>query len=311
MVRFREVEFMKRLAIVLIGAVVAGESFGCEAQAVCARVAVPATYETARANLILADLLAPGQCSPSYGLPLHEAAAQVNLGAAPQLGSVRVFEGSQIRRLLEKLAGENQGLQKRMVLEVPERIVVRRSQAIKSCAEIAQFLAGAAPVQAIPGDRDGEKKLECTAVGGIPAASPLELSKTTWNIALQRWEFALRCVHPEQCVPFLVWTRAQPQLSAKDSAARSAAFGEADLRTSFHSRKVQQSSGAGEIGSTRLVKLGQTATLSWEHSGLRITLPVTCLDAGGMGEFVRVRFKNTPRILRAEVVGKAMLRAQL
>jgi hypothetical protein len=303
---------MKRLAIVLIGVVVVGESFRCEAQAVCARVAVQATYETTRANLTLADLLAPGQCSPSYGLPLHEAAAQVNLGAAPQLGSVRVLEGSQIRRLLEKLTGENQGLRKRMVLEVPERIVVRRSQAIKSCAEIAQFLAGAARVRAIPGNwGDREEKLECNALGGIPAASPLELSKTTWNIALQRWEFALRCVHPEQCVPFLVWTRAQPRLSAKDSAARSAAFGEADLRTSFHSRKVQHSSGAGEIGSTRLVKLGETATLSWEHSGLRIRLPVTCLDAGGMGEFVRVRFKNTPRILRAEVVGKAMLRAQL
>jgi len=240
MVGFREVEFMKRLVIGLMSAVVVA-SFGCEAQAVCARVAVRATYETATANLTLADLLSP-DCLTLHGQTWREAAALVNLGAAPRIGSVRVLEGSQIRRLLEKVAGEDQNLE-RMVVEVPERVVVRRSQAVKSCAEIGEFLAPRAPVRAITGDPgDGEEKLECTAVRGVPAASQLELSKTTWNSALQRWEFALRCVHPEQCVPFLVWTRAQARLSA-NSVVRGAASGEPGLRTVFHSRRVQHYSG--------------------------------------------------------------------
>jgi hypothetical protein len=38
---------------------------------------------------------------------------------------------------------------------------------------------------------------------------------------------------------------------------------------------------------------------------------VTCLDSGAAGQLVRVRFQNAPGILRAEVVGKAMLRAKL
>ena len=306
MVEFREVEFMKRVAMVLISASVMGASFYCGAEQVCVHVAVRATYETAKANLTLADLLAP-DC-----LLLHEAAAHVDLGAAPRLGSVRVIEGSQIRRLLIDLRNEDTGLKKRMVLEVPERIEVRRSEAIKSCAEIADFLVRAVPVRSATGGQAfAEENLQCTAVRGIAAGSPLELSKTTWNIPLQRWEFALRCVHPEQCVPFLVWTRAQPRLSAKESAARGAAFEKRNLPVQFSPQEVEKPTKAEANRSGQLIKLGQTATLTWEQSGLRIMLPVTCLDAGGLGEFVRVRFKNTARILRAEVVGKAVLRAQL
>jgi hypothetical protein len=40
-------------------------------------------------------------------------------------------------------------------------------------------------------------------------------------------------------------------------------------------------------------------------------LPVTCLEAGGLGQFVRIRFKNAARTLRAEIVGAGMLRASL
>jgi hypothetical protein len=297
---------MKRLALVWMSGFVLAASFHGEAQAVCARVTVRASYETATPKITLADLLIADRC-----LPLQEAAARVSLGATPRLGSVRVLEGSQIRRLLEELGVENRELKKTMVLEVPERTVVRRSEAIRSCAKIAQLLARAAPVGAITSERGlGEEDLQCPAIRGIAAGSALELAKTTWNIRLRRWEFALRCIHPEQCVPFLVWTRGQPWLAARDSAARSAAFGQRSLQPESL-QKIQESSKVQANGSERLVKLGQTATLTWEHSGLRIMLLVTCLDAGGMGEFVRVRFKNTPRIMRAVVVGQATLRAQL
>jgi len=64
-------------------------------------------------------------------------------------------------------------------------------------------------------------------------------------------------------------------------------------------------------GAERLVAPGETATLTWDQGGIRVVLPVTCLDAGAMGQFVRVRLKNATRILRAEVVGAGTLRASL
>jgi flagella basal body P-ring formation protein FlgA len=66
-----------------------------------------------------------------------------------------------------------------------------------------------------------------------------------------------------------------------------------------------------ENGGERLVKPGQTAMLTWEQAGIRVVLPVTCLDAGGLGQFVRVRFKNAARTLWAEVIGESTLRASL
>jgi len=101
----------------------------------------------------------------------------------------------------------------------------------------------------------------------------------------------------------LVWTREENTSAAYVAEARS--------KSILHSRNIDSVAKTTGSGAERLVKPGQTATLTWEQAGLRIVLPVTCLDAGGLGEFVRVRFKNAARILRAEVMGKATLRASL
>jgi flagella basal body P-ring formation protein FlgA len=68
---------------------------------------------------------------------------------------------------------------------------------------------------------------------------------------------------------------------------------------------------AAGTGTGQLIKPGQTATLTWEQSGIRVVLPVTCLDGGGLGQLVRIRFKNGAQTLRAEVVGAGSLRAGL
>lgn len=60
-------------------------------------------------------------------------------------------------------------------------------------------------------------------------------------------------------------------------------------------------------GTTQYVKRGETAILIWEHGGIRVMLPVICLEAGGPGETVRARIKNGDRILHAEVVGPGSL----
>ncbi len=239
---------------------------------------------------------------------LRDAAARVSLGVAPRAGSARVLDGRQIRQRLEELAavslnlGARLNLEKEISVQVPERIVVRRAGAMKSCAEIASLLAGAAPTRGATIARgQWREDLNCAAARDIAENAALELSKTAWNAASQRWEFTLRCARPEECVPFLVWTREEKMPPASDAQGGGGA----------RSGKIREVAKGGGNGAERLVKPGQTATLTWEQAGLRIVLPVTCLDAGGLGQFVRVRFKNAARTLRAEVMGKAILRASL
>jgi hypothetical protein len=292
---------MKALGVVLIGGMLAA-CLPCAAELACEEVAVQARVEAVRGELTLADLLASKTCPP-----LRHAAEQVSLGSAPRTGSVRVIDGGQIRRLLEEVAGAK-GLSRgeTVAMQIPERIVVRRAGARKSCAQIATFLVS----KALPGEAKGspvswQPHLDCNTTRAIPEDTPLELVKTRWNTALRRWEFELRCSRSEDCVPFLVWDRAERTLGARTASGQSEAAPRLTSAAAF-SRKL---SGAGASDTERLVMPGQTATLTWEHAGIRVVLPVTCLDAGGFGQFVRIRFKNAGRILRAQVVAKGTLRA--
>jgi hypothetical protein len=190
---------------------------------------------------------------------------------------------------------------------IPERIVVRRRGAAKSCAEIAEFVAGSAAAEDMAKlDSRWREDLDCAGAQRIPENAPLELGKSGWSAALERWEFALHCARPEECIPFMVWVPG----SKAEVAPKALAQTEATRRASA-SGEFAQGLGGGANGAQRLVKAGQTATLTWDEAGIRVVLPVTCLDAGGLGQFVRVRLKNTARTLRAEVVGRGTLRANL
>jgi hypothetical protein len=290
---------MKRLATMLVAvmtaAIFAAVPLACAAEPACAKVAVEPSVVAGQGQLTLADLLGPGTCSQ-----IREAAAEVNLGTAPQPGSTRVLEGRRIRILLEGLAnGETANPREAAHMKIPERIVVQRAGTMKSCAEIAEFLASASPAQDLA-DASGRwrENLDCAAARSIPQSAPLELTRTAWNAALQRREFALRCARPEACVPFLVWTEER-----RKSAAELADAPGGSLRRALAS----PSASSGEL----LIKPGQTAILTWDQGGIRVVLPVTCLDAGGLGQFVRVKFKNAAGTLRAEVLGDGTLRASL
>ena len=302
---------MKRLATMLVAgmtsAVFAAMPFRCTAQPVCAKVAVESSVEAGEGQLTLADLLGPGTCSQ-----VRQGAAEVSLGAVPRMGSIRVLEGRRIRVLLERLADRGaQNAREAARLKVPERIVVQHVGTMKSCAEIAGFLASASPAQ----DQDTVKapgreqvNLDCAAARSIPQDAALELIRTAWNAALQRREFALRCARPEDCVPFLVWTGEGKQHPVELADAQGGSLQRAAFVPGPSARgREKQSASGGEL----LIKPGQTAILTWDQGGIRVVLPVTCLDAGGLGQFVRVRFKNAAGTLRAEVVGDGTLRASL
>jgi hypothetical protein len=287
---------MKRLAMVLMTGVFAAAALPCAAQLACPEVAVETRIEAGQGALTLADLLEPDLLESGACVQLRQAATQVSLGAAPRVGSTRVLDGGQVRRLLEGLEG---GSRKIVGTNVPERIVIERAGATKSCVEIARFVASATPSKDMAGARSRwQQDLDCAGARGIAAEAVLELTKSSWNAALQRREFALRCVRPEDCVPFLVWVHEEKTARAQVADAPNGA-----------SRRFAPSSSANSAG--HLVKPGQTAMLTWDESGIRVVLPVTCLDAGAMGQLVRVQFKNTARILRAEVVGDGTVRATL
>jgi hypothetical protein len=293
---------MKRLAMVLMIGVFAASSLPCRAEPACMEVAVEASVEAGPGELTLADLLGRGMCPQ-----LREAAARVSLGAVPRPGSVRVLDGREVRRLVEAVAGTIGSVGKNGGMTIPPRVVVRRRGATKSCAEIARFVAGSVSSQDMANVTiRWREDLDCAGARGIAADAPLELTKSGWSEALGRWEFALRCARPEDCVPFLVWVQ-EPKAAAGEVAATQGGASRRVNASAESSLRLR----AGGSGVERLVAPGQTATLTWDQAGIRVVVPVTCLDAGVLGQFVRVRLKNAERILRAEVVGAGTLRASL
>lgn len=287
---------MKLLVGALITVACVASSLLCHAETTCRILAVKARVEAASGELTLADLLAPGTCPQWY-----RRAAQVSLGAVPRAGSARVLEGEEIRRLIQGLGDRGERLSGDDKQRIPERIVVRQARMVKSCAEIATVISQADPAQAESDDGRElrEKDLDCSAARSIPQDSSLELVKAKWNAGLQRREFALRCGRPEDCVPFLVWV-------LPDTAAGGA--------QSFFSRTLSERRGDSRSDrkeAVPLIKSGQTVMLTWDEAGIRVVMPVTCMEAGRLGQRVRVRFKNASRTLRAEIVGAGMVRVSL
>jgi hypothetical protein len=286
---------MKWIGTALMSGVLLATMPQCAAQAACAGVSVRASVDAAREDLTLADFLSSEACPH-----IRQAAAQVSMGKAPRAGAVRVVEGQQVRALFAGLVSDNAGNTASFQIpdRIPDRIMVRRAGTTKSCVEIADFLAGAAPSQ---DDRLSShlwrNNLECGAIQGIAEDAELELIKSDWDAGLRRWEFLLHCVRPEDCVPFMVSAR-DPE-TQRGNSPHAASSAESSTR-------VQSSAGFA-----LLVRPGETAMLTWDQAGIRVTLPVTCLDAGGLGQYVRVRLKSTPQVLRAEVVGNGAVQVKL
>lgn len=162
---------------------------------------------------------------------------------------------------------------------------------VKSCGAIAGFIAGEDEPHGGPSQPYRLQDLNCAAASGVPERAALALTRSNWNPALKRWEFVLRCVESSDCVPFLVWTDGEAKKSIAD----------------LQSLPAQESVTIRIV----LVRAGQSAMLTWDQGGIRVVLPVTCLDAGSLGQTVRVRLMSGRKIMRAEVVGAAAVRLNL
>lgn len=278
---------MKPLAVLAIGILSTLIPQLYAAQAGCNPLELRSEIEVGPGDITLADLLPAGGCPQ-----LYQAAGHVSLGNAPLPGSLRALDGGDIRRLLNSLAAPGLNFHG---ANIPERIVLRRAGSMKSCAEVARFVVAADPaLSRIDGFSEGN--LNCAGARGVPKTAGLELSETAWNSALRRWEFALQCVRAQQCVPFMVWAR------STKSVPESGTYSDSYLDREAHAipQRILPA-----------VKRGDTATLTWDQAGIRVILPVTCLQAGAIGQFVLVRFQNATKTLRAEVVGAGTVRINL
>ena len=273
------------------------------------RVTLAASMEVS-GEFSLADLFGRGGC-----LEMRRAAAKVLLGGAPLAGSERVLAGSAVRTTLQKLAANLQKAGVPAKIFVPERITVRRAGARASCADIARRIARASPAA-----------VECGAADRVPEDAALEFSRPAWDPALGSWQLYARCVHPADCVPFVVRLPGHENKNDQDEddAGEGTRTAAGALRSTMVRNKMVRSTLArlaagSSLSSSRaasgpdrapvLVRPGQTVTLVWDQDGIRLVVPAVCLDRGAPGEKVRARVGRGSAVVPATVVSAGVLRA--
>ena len=243
----------------------------------CEPARVQARAEVAPGEFSLADLLVPGAC-PAF---LREA-ARISLGRAPLAGSVRVLEGSALLALVDQAESQGRGTMPLRVTDLPQRIVIRRAGARASCRDLKQSLLAAlsSPGLRLPSPSGASRSAmqisfpedaACGGEGRIRQAAPVEVAHVNLDPARGDWEIVARCLHPADCVPFLVrlgnHSREMPGLRSvrflKGMAGR-----ESDPAT------VMARFVPGHRG--QLVRPGETITLAWDQDGIRLVVPAIC-----------------------------------
>jgi len=285
----------------LIAVVIAGLSTLspiCWGQRSCS-VRVEASVEVSGGEFSLADLLTPDTCPA-----LRREAAGIRLGAVPLAGSVRVLAGGEVSELLHKLVhqlsksmppGAAPPASLRVPERIPQRITIRRAGQLASCADIGRAILparlGGRGAGQPPDAGNPPQELDCGAAGRIPRDTPLELTRTVWDLALGTWDVSARCVHAGDCVPFLV--RVPP--------------GNRETESWLKTRNPVPLPAA--VGGKPLVRPGQPVTLLWDQGGIRLVVPAVSLDRGGAGEPVRARIVNSGLVVRAIVESAGRVRS--
>jgi len=123
------------------------------------------------------------------------------------------------------------------------------------------------------------------------------MNVATWTGGTRKAE--LRCHDRRACLPFYVLLTSPRTADMHD-------------RTSTSGTGSPQPGAASPTPSQQiLMRDGDRATLVFEESALRITLPVICLQSGNRGQKIRVVSADHKRFFTAEIVESGLLRATL
>ncbi|HZP64529.1 MAG TPA: flagella basal body P-ring formation protein FlgA [Terriglobales bacterium] len=123
-----------------------------------------------------------------------------------------------------------------------------------------------------------------------PSLRVMKVTKWTDNT----FKAELRCRDQQACLPFYVL------LTGNEKAD-----------THADSGLQQKVSNFVVPGTPALLRDGDSATLVFENSALRITLPVICLQSGNRGETIRVESKDHRRFFNAQIIAPGLLKAAL
>jgi hypothetical protein len=105
-------------------------------------------------------------------------------------------------------------------------------------------------------------------------------------------EFRLRCSKRSQCGAFLARVNLSPA-----------------QRREFASAKPSPPNGRARSAVLALARQGRPARMAWQGNGIRLSIPVMCLQTGGLGDRIRVRDRNGRSFFVARVIGPAELEA--
>lgn len=227
---------------------------------------------------------------------LQKAAAEIELCQSPLPGSMRVLEAGQITN---KLAGRPELLRQ---LAIPPRVTVRYSGWAIAEGEmrktVSKFLCErwnadlpeATPLEWPPMLASAEKD------------SALQVMGASWDDRQQSIELRLRCARRAACGSFLVHVILPAALS-EEWHNRIAPGNNPNLSGHVDSSLI--ASGAA------LAEKGKPATLILDSSNMRISVRVTCLQAGALNQEIRVFDARTRHVFHAEVVGAGLVHAAL
>ena len=237
-------------------------------------------------TIVLARLL-----PPDTPRSIHEKAEGIALGRAPLPGSARTFSRNYIESLLTGAGFPA------VQFAVPETVVVRREVAALTPEKVWLALRAAAARHgwALPQDLRPEEIEWAAPVAAPEAEAPLEVQEAYLDPLLHQMRFRLHVAGNPNAPSFSAWcpARTQPraQSGAKWSAGEPFAAG-------------QHASAAAELVSPR-----RLATLHLHSENSFAMLQVRPLDAGALGQSIRVRLPSNGHTLRARVIDRDVLDA--
>lgn len=271
-----------RLAILLMVMPVMLSAFiyHCMGQAADQRIA--ALQERVEINgetILLSDLL-PREARED----LRSEAKRIRLGASPQPGSIRVLQREEV---LHRLLAQGWPLSS---VQVPKEITIARpAHEIDSAvlrASVSQYLKNRGwGTSEIP---EGQWLQSTVRISGT-GSEELDVVAMEWDAVRRMWRFQVRCSDHGQCGRFVVWAA----LPHKPSMVR----------------ETQGQTFPTKTGEASLTRPGERAILVLEKDGMRISMPVVCLERGVRQQQIRVRDLENRRTFLAEVTGERQLRA--
>jgi hypothetical protein len=203
------------------------------------------------------------------------------LGNAPLPASLRVVSKGQIAAPLREFPSTLEQLQ------IPERVIVTRHQRRLSSAEIRTAIETSMAREELPG-------LRRLNLNGLDLQAPVFVTKPDPGLEVKR----LEADRVERKTRLLLWTSKEPQVLPFYVTV------EGLLDTG---ERTQPATSLPIV----LVAPGKLAKLVVETPTLRMTALVTPLEPGVKGQIIRVRNPDTQRVLKAEVVGRGLLEAEL